>query len=113
MDIPIHDSQKLYHTIGEVAQMFDVNASLIRYWEKEFDILKPQKNNKGNRLFKKEDIDKIAAIYHLVKERGYTIQGAKEKLSNNTKETFDHIEIINTLQKTKAFLLHIKRELEK
>ena len=72
--------EKIYYTIGEVAELFEVNQSLIRFWEKEFDILKPQKNKKGNRLFTKNDLDNLRLIYHLVKERGYTLQGAKEKL---------------------------------
>ncbi len=70
--------EKVYYTIGEVAEMFDVNTSLIRFWEKEFDIIKPKKNKKGNRLFTKQDIDNLHIIYHLVKERGMTLKGAKE-----------------------------------
>ena len=73
--------EKLYYSIGEVAQKFDVNVSLLRYWEKEFDILKPKKNKKGNRLFTKVDVENIEVIYHLVKERGFTIEGAKKKLT--------------------------------
>lgn len=70
--------EKVYYTIGEVAEMFDVNTSLIRFWEKEFDIIKPKKNKKGNRLFTKQDIDNLHIIYHLVKERGMTLKGGKE-----------------------------------
>jgi DNA-binding transcriptional MerR regulator len=75
--------EKLYYPIGEVAEMFDVSSSLIRYWEKEFDILKPRKNKKGNRLFTKVDIENLKIIFHLVKERGYTLEGAKQKLKDN------------------------------
>jgi len=73
-------TEKLFYKIGEVADMFAVNVSLIRFWEKEFDILKPKKNNKGNRMFTKKDVDNLTIIYHLVKERGFTLEGAKQKL---------------------------------
>ena len=77
---------KVYYSIGEVASMFDVNNSLIRFWEKEFDIIKPKKNKKGNRLFTKQDVENYHIIFHLVKERGYTLQGAKDKLKGNRNE---------------------------
>ncbi|MGE0560947.1 MAG: MerR family transcriptional regulator [Flavobacteriales bacterium] len=102
---------KLYYSIGEVAEMFNVNASLIRFWEKEFDIIKPKKNNKGNRLFTVQDIDNLKIIYHLVKERGFTLDGAKNKLKNSKKETIENVELINSLQKIKNFLLELKEEL--
>ncbi len=73
-------TEKLFYKIGEVADMFAVNVSLIRFWEKEFEILKPKKNNKGNRMFTKKDVDNLIIIYHLVKERGFTLEGAKQKL---------------------------------
>lgn len=103
--------EKIYYTIGEVAELFEVNQSLIRFWEKEFDILKPQKNKKGNRLFTKNDLDNLRIIYHLVKERGYTLQGAKEKLRQNRDEVMNSMEIINSLNKVKDFLLDLKKEL--
>jgi len=103
--------EKLYYTIGEVAKMFNVNTSLIRFWEKEFDIITPQKNKKGNRLFTKEDVDNFYIIFHLVKERGYTLQGAKEKLKENKEETIQNIEMVKSLNKIKNFLLEIKEEL--
>lgn len=102
---------KLYYSIGEVATMFNVNASLIRFWEKEFDIIKPKKNNKGNRLFTVQDIDNLKIIYHLVKERGFTLEGAKNKLKNNRKETIENVEIVQSLQQIKKFLLKLKEEL--
>ena len=74
---------KLYYSIGEVAKAFDVNTSLIRFWEKEFPILKPKKNKKGNRFFSQEDIKNLKLIYHLVKERGYTLEGARITLDEN------------------------------
>jgi DNA-binding transcriptional MerR regulator len=79
------DIVKLYYSIGEVSAMFDVNTSLIRFWEKEFDIIKPKKNKKGNRLFTKEDIDNFKVIYNLVKEQGLTLEGAKKYLKGNKK----------------------------
>lgn len=102
---------KLYYSIGEVAAMFNVNASLIRFWEKEFDIIKPKKNNKGNRLFTVQDIDNLKIIYHLVKERGFTLDGAKNKLKNSRKETIENVELITSLEKIKKFLLELKEEL--
>ena len=103
--------EKLYYSIGEVAQKFDVNVSLLRYWEKEFDILKPKKNKKGNRLFTKKDVENIEVIYHLVKERGFTLEGAKKKLSENKSDTIENIEIVNRLKKIKEFLLNLSPEL--
>ena len=99
---------KLFYSIGELAKMFDVNTSLIRFWEKEFDIIKPKKNKKGNRLFTRADVDHFHIIYHLVKERGFTLQGAKAKLKENKEETIDNIEVVKTLQNLKNFLLDIK-----
>ena len=103
--------EKLYYSIGEVAQMFEVNVSLLRYWEKEFDILKPKKNKKGNRLFTKVDVENIEVIYHLVKERGFTLEGAKKKLSENKSDTVENMEIVNRLKKIKEFLLNLSSEL--
>ena len=102
---------KLYYSIGEVAKAFDVNASLIRYWEQEFPIIKPKKNKKGNRLFTKEDVDNFYIIYHLVKERGYTLDGAKKKLKQNKPDTLNQVEIVRSLNKIKDFLLELKAQL--
>ena len=102
---------KLFYPIGEVAEMFKVNTSLIRFWEKEFDIIKPQKNKKGDRFFTPQDIDNLRIIYHLVKERGFTLQGAKEKLKKNKGDTIDNVEIVKSLNKVKDFLLELKKEL--
>jgi len=104
--------EKLYYSIGEVATMFNVNTSLIRFWEKEFDIIKPNKNKKGNRLFTPKDVDNFYVIFHLVKEKGYTLQGAKEMLKNKKAETFDEADIINSLNKVKDFLLDLKKQLK-
>lgn len=102
---------KLYYTIGEVAAMFNVNASLIRYWEKEFPVIKPKKNKKGNRFFTKGDIENFHIIYHLVKERGMTLKGAKQKLRENKDDTVNNFEIIKVLKDIRQKLLEIKEEL--
>lgn len=104
--------QKMFYPIGEVAKMFDVNTSLIRYWENEFDIIKPKKNKKGNRLFTKQDVENIKIIYHLVKERGFTLDGAKKKLKENKADVINEQEIINHLQSVKSFLLDLKKSLD-
>ena len=103
--------EKLYYTIGEVAELFEVNASLIRFWENEFDSLKPQKNKKGNRLFTKEDINTLRIIYHLVKEKGYTLQGAREKMKLNREDVEKQVEVIDSLQKIRSFLVQLKNDL--
>jgi len=103
--------QKLYYSIGEVSRMFDVNASLIRFWEKEFDLIKPKKNKKGNRLFSAEDISNLKIIYHLVKERGYTLQGAKDKLKENKEDTINNVAVIERLQDIRNFLSDLKDKL--
>ena len=104
--------EKIFFPIGEVAEMFGVNQSLIRFWEKEFDILKPQKNKKGNRLFTKQDIENLRLIFHLVKERGMTLNGAKQKLKNNIEDTTKNFEVVKKLQSIKSQLLDIKAELD-
>ena len=104
-------TKKLFYKIGEVAKMFEVNVSLIRFWEKEFDILKPKKNNKGNRLFTKKDVDNLTIIYHLVKERGFTLEGAKQKLKENKSDTIDNIKIVNHLKNIRGFLVKLGEEL--
>ena len=104
--------EKKYYTIGEVADMLNVATSLIRFWEGEFDIIKPKKNRKGNRQFTKDDINNVKLIYHLVKEKGYTLQGAKEMLKNNNDTIKDKMEMIESLRKVRAFLLEIKEDLK-
>ena len=102
---------KRYYSIGELAKAFDVNASLLRFWDKEFDILKPRKNAKGNRMFTPEDVKNIQLSYHLVKERGFTLEGAKIHLKEGQKKTLDKYEIISKLEGIKNQLLTIKGEL--
>ncbi|MDC8003125.1 MerR family transcriptional regulator [Aureisphaera galaxeae] len=103
--------EKRYYSIGEVANAFEVNTSLIRFWEKEFDVLQPKKNAKGNRKFSQEDVKNLELIYHLVKERGFTLDGAKTHLKENKKRTLDKFEIIRKLETVKAELLKIKDQL--
>ncbi len=103
--------EKLYYSIGEVARMFNLNTSHIRFWEKEFDIIKPKKNKKGNRLFTKEDIHNLELIHYLVKERGFTLEGAKKQIADNKKKVEDNVELINSLNNVKQFLLDLKEQL--
>ena len=104
-------TEKRYYNIGEVAEAFSVNTSLIRFWEKEFDVLQPKKNAKGNRKFTPEDIKNLELIFHLVKERGFTLEGAKIHLKENKQKTFDRFEIIRKLETVKSELLKIKENL--
>lgn len=97
--------------MGEIAKAFNVNQSLIRFWDKEFDILKPKKNAKGNRMFTPEDVKNLQLIYHLVKERGFTLEGAKIHLKEGQKKTLDKFEIVKKLENIKIQLINIKNEL--
>jgi len=103
--------EKRYYGIGEVAKAFNVNTSLIRFWEREFDVLKPKKNAKGNRKFTQEDIKNLQFIYHLVKERGFTLEGAKTHLKEDKKKTLTNFEIIRKLEGIKTQLNKIKNQL--
>jgi DNA-binding transcriptional MerR regulator len=103
--------EKRYYKIGEVAKAFGVNTSHIRFWEKEFDILNPKKNKKGNRLFTQEDLKNLKLIYHLVKEKGYTLDGAKNKMKESPKLVQNNHEIIMRLETIKAELIKIKNQL--
>lgn len=103
--------EKRYYSIGEVAGAFKVNASLIRFWEKEFDVIKPKKNAKGNRKFTPEDIRNLELIYHLVKERGFTLEGAKTHLKEEKQKTLSNFEIIRKLETIKAELINLKNQL--
>ena len=108
-----------YKTIGEVAQILNLinkkkgtlSTHTIRFWEKEFDILKPKKNKKGNRLFRKKDVENLDIIYHLVKERGFTLEGAKRKIKDNKNETIDNVLIIKKLQEIRKFLVTLRDQL--
>jgi len=104
---------KLYYRIGEVAEMFKVNTSLIRFYENEFSIIKPHRNKKGNRLFTQNDIDNFHKIFFLIKEKGYTLEGAKQKLKENStnNETQSNSDIMQSLMRLKRFLLELRKEL--
>ncbi len=99
---------KLYYSISEVSKILGVNASLIRFWEKEFTILNPKKSSKGNRQFTKEDVGNLRLIYHLVKEQGYTLQGANEKIRLTKSKSSKKVEIIDSLYKVRNLLTDIK-----
>lgn len=103
--------EKMYYTIGEVANILDVNTSLVRFWEKEFDILKPKRNKKGNRLFTAKDFENLKLIYHLVKERGFTLEGAQKKLRQNKGDTAQNAEVVDRLKMIRQALMDIKHEL--
>lgn len=103
--------EKKYYSIGEVAEMFKVATSLIRYWEGEFDIIKPKKDKKGNRRFTKEDIEKIGLIFHLVKEKGYTLQGAQEIIKKDQHHITDKAGMVDRLNQIKRFLIEIRDNL--
>jgi DNA-binding transcriptional MerR regulator len=111
MSKPEVNPDKLFYSIGEVADMFGVNTSLIRFWEKEFNVIKLQKNKKGNRLFTKKDIETFRLIYHLVKEKGLTLAGAREKLKGGTEVANDQLVVSDTLKKLRSFLLELKEQM--
>ena len=102
---------KLYYTMGEVTSMFEVNASQIRFYEREFDIIQPKKNKKGNRLFTQEDISNLKIIFNLVKDKGYTLQGAREFLRQNKNEAKENQRVVESLEKLKHFLLEVRDSL--
>ena len=104
--------EKLYYSIGEVAEQFNVAPSLIRFWESEFELIQPKKNRKGNRQFTKEDIENVRTIYHLVKQKGFTLQGAKEMLRNDTQAVKDKMEIYDSLKKIRQFLVEVRDKLQ-
>ena len=103
--------EKLFYTMSEVSEMFNLNASTIRYWEKHFDHLKPRKNNKGNRQFTKKDIEDLRLIHHLLKERGLTIKGAQTKLKQNKDDVQGNEDIVNRLQQIRKKLVDVRDNL--
>ena len=105
------ETVKLYYSIGEVSKIFNVNASLIRFWEKEFNAIKPKKNKKGNRMFTQKDVDNFHLIFNLVKERGFTLDGAKQHLQENKGDATSNLEMIKSLNKLKEFLQELKKGL--
>ena len=105
------ETTKLYYSIGEVSQMFNVNTSLFRFWEKEFEILRPKKNAKGNRLFTTEDLENLKIIFHLVKDRGYTLDGAKKKMRDNKNDVEQTVKMVESLKKVRSFLEELKEQM--
>ncbi|RYU92028.1 MerR family transcriptional regulator [Mucilaginibacter terrigena] len=105
------DITKKYYSMGEVSAMFGVKQSLLRFYENEFDVLTPKKNKKGNRYFTPEDLENFKIIFHLIREKGYTIQGAKDHLKNNLKGTRDSQRVIESLESMKKFLLEVRDQL--
>ena len=103
---------KLYYSIGEVSKILEISTSKIRFWEKEFEILNPKKNKKGNRRFTNNDLKKIKLINHLLKEKKYTINGAKKKIQNNYEKIERNYEVIENLKKLKSELLEIRKNLK-
>lgn len=111
MTDPKKPSRKMFFSMGEVSEMFDVNPSLIRFWEKRFDVLKPHKNAKGNRMFTPEDVENLKLIYHLVKEKGMTLAGAEKYIKDNKNVLQRDVQILEHLGRIRAALLEIKSEL--
>jgi DNA-binding transcriptional MerR regulator len=103
--------EKHFYSIGEVADMFGVNTSLIRFWENEFDNIKPHKNKKGNRLFTKDAIEEVRLVYYLVKERGMTLKGAQQKIKENKTDVVQENQIVTKLKNIREMLLEIRDEL--
>ena len=104
-------TEKYYYSIGVVAKMFGVNTSMIRYWENEFDVLRPRKNKKGNRLFTQRDVRYVHVIYHLTKVKGYTLAGAKQALKEKFSDYEERVILLETLDKTRKFLVELDKEL--
>ncbi len=104
--------KKLYYTIGEVAEKCQVTPSLLRHWETEFPMLKPKKNQKGDRRYTEKDMELVRVIYHLVKEKGYTLQGAREMLKAKSHQPPDKAELIEALENLKGFLTQVRDTLE-
>ena len=107
-------AEKLYYSMGEVAEMFDVNTSLIRHWESQFSILRPKRNKKGNRLFSPQDVENLKLIYHLVKERGMTLEGARKALRKGSAGSgVDRdAELMERLQRIRALLVEVREDLK-
>ena len=103
---------KLYYSISEVARMFNVNESLLRYWEKEFPIISPKKAGGNIRQYRKEDIENIRLVYHLVKEKGMTLQGAKQRLKVNKEKTAQMAEVVTRLKEIREELVKLRKSLD-
>lgn len=102
-------AQKLFYSIGEVAEMFDLKDSTLRFWEKEFNIINPRKNDKGTRFYKEEDIDAVRVVHYLLKDQKLTLAGAKKRLKENKEGVVKQAELMNKLQQIKKELLDLKQ----
>ncbi|MGV8880176.1 MAG: MerR family transcriptional regulator [Sphingobacteriaceae bacterium] len=111
MPVKEREINKLYYSMGEVSTMFNVNQSQIRFYEKEFDILQPKKNKKGNRMFTPEDVENLKIIFNLIKEKGFTLQGAKDYLKVNREDVKENQKVIDSLERLKTFLMEVKEQL--
>ena len=111
MEAPMSIPHKSAFKFGELPSITGVKPYVLRFWETEFDVIKPKKNRKGNRQFTRADIDNVRTIYHLVKEKGFTLQGAKEMLKNDNQSVKDKMELIDSLKKVRAFLTELKEKL--
>ena len=107
----VMSAKKMFYSMGEVSEMFDVNPSLIRHWESKFDCLRPHKNKKGNRLFSPSDVEKLKQIYHLVKERGMTLEGANKAMKSSRGVLSRDTELLERLQRIRAALVEVREEL--
>ncbi len=106
-------AKKIYFRIGEVARKFEVQPSLIRYWEKEFDFIKPHKSNRGTRMFTRKDVDRFEIVYHLIKEKGMTLQGVRDYFKKHyDKKPLDKLQVINTLKRTRELLEKVRDVLD-
>jgi DNA-binding transcriptional MerR regulator len=112
MEFSEPDENRLYFSISEVAARYDVQTSTIRHWSNQFEVLNPYKNKKGNRRFTREDIKYLDIIYHLLKEQGMTIEGARKKLKENPEETLRNTDIINKLKNIRDFIHGVQKQLE-
>lgn len=112
MALNLNKNLKLYYSIGEVAERLGVNESLLRFWEKEFPEITPKKNIRGVRQYTKEDIERVELVFHLVKERGMTLSGARKKLKDNKETVQQNYEVVERLKAIKEELLSMKRELD-
>jgi len=111
MDEQNEKKEKLFYSIGEVAAMLDEQTSAVRYWENEFDIIKPRKNKKGNRMFSPQDLENLKIIHYLLKEKGMTIAGAKKKMAENPGDVKKNHEVIRSLQEIRKLLVKIRDDI--
>lgn len=112
MKIDFKNNDRLYYSLKEVARHFNVNESLLRFWETEFTIINPRKTEGGARQYTKEDIENIAVVYHLVKEKGMTLEGARQTIKHKKDEETRKIQVIHKLEKIKKELMNLEQEFD-